>query len=46
MEDIFDANYWLAKRIFKYFEINNLGECNYLFVQNDTLLLTDVFNNL
>ena len=46
MKDIFDANYWLAKRVFKYFEIKNLGEWNYLFVQNETLLLTNVLNNL
>lgn len=46
MKDIFDANYWLAKRVFKYFEMKNLGEWNYLFVQNETLLLTNVFNNL
>ena len=31
--------------MFKEFKINNLGEYHNLYVQSDTLLLTDVFEN-
>ena len=43
MEDIADADYAHAKRVFKDFEIKNLGECHDLNVQGDTLLSADVF---
>ena len=45
MEDITDAYYKRVKRFCKYFEIKNLGEYHDLFVQKDTLLLEDVFEN-
>ena len=44
MEDITDADYAYAKRVCKDFEIKNLGKYD-LYVQNDTLLLADVFQN-
>ena len=34
-----------TKRAFKEFEIKNIGEYHDLYVQIDTLLLADVFNN-
>ena len=34
-----------AKRVCKNFEIKNLGEYHDLYVQSDTLLLDDVFEN-
>ena len=46
MEDITDEDYAHAKRVCKDFEIQNLGEDNDLYVQSDTLLLDDVFENL
>ena len=45
MEDITDADYGDAKSVCKDFEIKNLGEYHYLYVQSDTLLLGDVFDN-
>ena len=45
MEDITDANYAHAKRVCKDFEIKNLGEYHDLYVQSNTLLLADVFEN-
>ena len=45
MEDITDADYPHTKRIFKDFERKNLGECRYLYVQSNKLLLADVFEN-
>ena len=45
MEDIADADYAHAKRVCKDFEIKNLGEYHDLYVQSDTLLLADVFEN-
>ena len=45
MEDITDADYAHAKRVCKTFEIKNLGEYHDLYVQSDTLLLSDVFGN-
>ena len=45
MEDITDADYMLAKITCKDFEMKNLGEYHDLYVQNDKLLLSDVFEN-
>ena len=45
MEDIPDADYAHAKRVWKDFEIEKLEECHDLYVQSDTLLLADVFEN-
>ena len=45
MEDITDADYTHAKKVCQDFEIKYLGECHDLYVQNDTLLITDVFEN-
>ena len=43
MEDITDADYAHAKRVWKDFEIKNLEEYHNLYAQSNTLLLTDVF---
>ena len=45
MEDITDADYTHAKRVCEDFKIEKHGEFHYLYVQNDTLLLADVFEN-
>ena len=45
MEDMTDADYAHTKRVCKDFEIKNLGEYYDLYVQSDTLLLADVFEN-
>ena len=46
MEDINDADYAHAKGVCKNFEIKQLGKYHNLYVQRDTLLLADVFENL
>ena len=45
MEDISDINYRHANNVFKVFKLENLGDYHDLYVQSDTLLLADVFNN-
>ena len=45
MEDISDIDYRHANNVFKVFELENLGNCHDLYVESDTLLLADVFNN-
>ena len=45
MEDITDVNYRHAKRVFKSFNNKHLGDYHDLYVQRDTLLLADVFEN-
>ena len=45
MEDITDVDYRHAKRVFKDLSNKNLGDYHDLHVQNDTLLLADVFEN-
>ena len=45
MEDITDVDYRHAKRIFKNLGNKNLGDYYDLYVQSDTILLADVFEN-
>ena len=45
MKDITDADYAHAKRVCKDFEIKNLGEYHDLYLQSNTLLFADVFEN-
>ena len=45
MEDITDVDHMLEKRVFKEFNNKNLGDYHDLYVQSDTLLLADVFQN-
>ena len=44
-EDITDEEYAHAQKVWKVFKIKNLGEYHDLYVQSDTLLLSDVFEN-
>ena len=45
MEDIDDIDYRHGNNVFKGFKLENLGEYHDLYVQSDTLSLTDVFEN-
>ena len=45
MEDISDIDYRHANNVFKVFKLENLGDYHDLYVQSDTSLLADVFNN-
>ena len=45
MEDITDKDYRHANKVFKKFKLKHLGEYHDLYVQSDTLLLADVFEN-
>ena len=45
MEDISDIDYRHVNNVFKVFKLENLGNYHNLYVQSDTLLLADVFNN-
>ena len=45
MESIDDIAYRHGNNVFKKFELKNLGEYHDLYVQSDTLLLADVFEN-
>ena len=45
MEDITDAEYTHTKRVCKDFEIYNIAQYHEVFVQSETLLLADVFEN-
>ena len=45
MEDIADVDYMHAKIVFKNLVNKNLGAYHDLYVQSDTLLLADVFEN-
>ena len=44
-EAINDADYAHARRICKQFDIKKLGECHYMHVQSNTLLLFDIFES-
>ena len=46
MEDITDASYAHAKRLYKDSKIKRLGEHHDLHIQSNTLLLADVFWNV
>ena len=45
MENIDDIGYRHGNNVFKKFKLKNLGEYHDLYVQSDTLLLADVFEN-
>ena len=45
MEDITDIDYRHGKTVFEYIINKNLGDYHDLYVQSDTLLLADVFEN-
>ena len=45
LEDINDKDYTHAKKVWGVFEIKKLGEYHDLYVQSDTLLLSDIFEN-
>ena len=45
LEDCTDEDYAHYKKMFKEFELKNLGDYRDLYVQCDTLLLADVFGN-
>ena len=44
-EDISDKDYLHAQKVWNVFEIRNLGEYHDVYVQIDTSLLADVFEN-
>ena len=46
MENISETDYRHANNVFKTFKLNNLGDYHDLYVQSDTLLLVDVFENV
>ena len=46
MEDIDDIDYRHGNNVFNKFKLNNLGDYHDLYVQSDTLLLADVFENV
>ena len=43
--NITDKDYAHVQKVWEVFEIKNRGECHDLYVQCDTLLLADVFEN-
>ena len=45
MENIDDIDYRNGNNVFKRFKLKNIGEYHDLYVQSDTLLLADVFEN-
>ena len=45
LEDITDEDYAQAQKVFKVFKLKNLGDYHDLYLQSDTLLLVDVFEN-
>ena len=45
MEDISDIDYRHVNNVFKVFKLENLGDYHDLYIQGNTLLLADIFNN-
>ena len=45
LEDITDEDYTHAQKVFEELKLKNLGDYHDLYVQSDTLLLADVFEN-
>ena len=45
LENVTDEDYAYAQKVWKEFKIKNVGENHDLYVQSDTLLLADVFEN-
>ena len=45
LEEITDENYIHAQKVFEEFTIKNLAKYHDLYVQSDTLLLADIFEN-
>ena len=45
LEDINDEDFTHAQKVFEELRLKHLGEYHDLYVQNDTLLLADVFEN-
>ena len=45
LEDITDKDYTHAQKVFKELKLKKLGDYHDLYIQSDTLLLADVFEN-
>ena len=45
LKDVTDEDYMHAQKVFEEFKIKNLNDYHDFYVQSDTLLLTDVFEN-
>ena len=45
LEDITDEDYTHAQKVFKDFNLKKIGDYHDLYIQSDTLLLADVFEN-
>ena len=45
LEDITGKGYTHSQKVFEEFNLKNLGDYHDLYVQSDTLLLADVFEN-